>query len=46
VAAGTEYLTLPSGHLIWNAHWPDALKIGNMESALNDFLAKEDLLRK
>ncbi len=45
-AAGTEYLILPGGYLIWNAHWPDALKIGNIESALNDFLAKEDLLAK
>lgn len=45
-AAGTEYLTLPGGYLIWNAHWPDALKTGNIESALNDFLAKEDLLAK
>ena len=45
-AAGTKYLTLPGGYLIWNADWPDALKIGNTESAINDFLAQEDLLAK
>jgi hypothetical protein len=45
-AAGTEYLTLPGGYLIWNARWPDALKTGNVESALNEFLAKEDRLAK
>jgi hypothetical protein len=45
-AAGTKYLTLPGGYLIWNADWPDAQKIGNIESALNEFLAKEDLLAK
>jgi hypothetical protein len=45
-AAGTKYLTLPGGYLIWNADWPDAPKIGNTESAINDFLAKEDLLAK
>jgi hypothetical protein len=45
-AAGTKYLTLPGGYLIWNADWPDALKTVNIESALNDFLAKEDLLAK
>jgi len=44
--AGTDYLTLPGGYMIWNAHWPDALKTGNIESVLNDFLAKEDLLAK
>jgi len=32
--------------MIWNAHWPDALKTGNIESVLNDFLAKEDRLAK
>lgn len=46
VAAGTRYLTLPGGYMMWDAHWPDADKIGNMETALNDFLAKEDLLTK
>jgi len=45
-AAGTKYLTLPGGYLIWNADWPDAPKIGNMESALDEFLAKEDQLAK
>ena len=45
-AAGTNHLTLPGGYLMWNADWPDALKNGNIESALNDFLTKEDLLTK
>jgi hypothetical protein len=45
-AAGTKYLTLPGGYLIWNADWPDALKTVNIESTLNGFLAKEDLLAK
>ncbi len=45
-AAGTRYLTLPGGYLIWNVDWPDALKVGNTESAINEFLAKEDLLAK
>lgn len=46
VAAGDRYLTLPGGYMMWNAHWPDADKISNMEAALNDFLVKEDLLNK
>ncbi len=45
-AAGTRYLTLHGGYLIWNVDWPDALKVGNTESAINDFLAKEDILAK
>jgi len=41
-----KYLTLPGGYLMWNATWPDADKLNNMEAALNSFLAKEALLSK
>lgn len=46
VAGGEQYLTLPGGYVMWNAKWPDADKLGNMEAALNSFLGKEALLSK
>ncbi len=46
VAAGDRYLTLPGGYLMWDASWPDADKVDNMVSALDDFLSKEALLSK
>jgi len=46
VSAGERYLTLPGGYLMWNAAWPSSDQIGNMETALDDFLSKQDLLSK
>jgi hypothetical protein len=46
VASGEKYLTLPGGYLMWDASWPDADKVNNMVSALDDFLSKEALLSK
>lgn len=46
VSSGERYLTLPGGYMMWNATWPDADKLNNMESALNDFLSKQELLSK
>jgi hypothetical protein len=46
VAAGEKYLTLPGGYLMWDASWPDADKVNNMVTALDDFLGKESLLSK
>ncbi len=46
VAAGEKYLTLPGGYLMWDASWPDADKVNNMVSALDDFLSKQALLSK
>jgi hypothetical protein len=46
VAAGERFLTLPGGYLMWDASWPDADKVDNMVSALDDFLSKEALLSK
>jgi hypothetical protein len=46
VAGGEKYLTLPGGYLMWDAAWPDADKVNNMVSALDDFLSKEALLSK
>lgn len=46
VAGGERYLTLPGGYLMWDASWPDADKVNNMVSALDDFLSKEALLSK
>lgn len=46
VAGGEKYLTLPGGYLMWDAAWPDADKVNNMVTALDDFLSKEALLSK
>lgn len=46
ISAGAKALTLPGGYVMWNADWPDSDKVSNMESALNDFLTKYELLSK
>jgi len=46
VSTGMKYITLPGGYMMWNSNWPDGDKINNMMSALNDFLAKEEMLSK
>jgi len=46
VADRQKFLTLPGGYLMWNSSWPDADKVNNMETALDDFLNQEEGLSK
>ena len=39
-------LTMPGGYLLWNLNWPPADRDNLLAVALNDYLAKEELLRK
>jgi hypothetical protein len=39
-------LTLPGDYLLWNFGWPPAERDKSLESALSNFLANEELVRK
>jgi hypothetical protein len=46
IANGQRFLTLPGGYLLWNSKWPQADQIANMDQAVKNFLANEELLSK
>jgi hypothetical protein len=46
VADGQKFYILPGGYVMWDSSWPAADRTNNMESALNDFLSKEEMLNK
>lgn len=45
-SAGQKFYVLPGGYMMWNSSWPQADRANNMESALNDFLSKDQMLSK
>lgn len=46
IFGGEKVVTAPGGYLLWNSAWPDAERVDNMQSALRDFLSKEELLNR
>jgi len=46
VVNGQSLLTIPGGYVAWNAKWPANDRTGNMDKALQGFLAKQALLSK
>ena len=46
VSAAQKFYVLPGGYLMWNWAWPGTDRVNNMESALNDFLSKDQMLSK
>jgi hypothetical protein len=46
IFGGEKVVAAPGGYLLWNSAWPQADQVGNMQSALSDFLSKEELLNR
>ena len=46
IFGGDKVVTAPGGYMLWNFTWPQADQVGNMQSALSDFLSKEELLNR
>lgn len=46
IYSGEKVITVPGGYLLWNTGWPEADRVSNMQSALADFIAKEEMLSR
>jgi hypothetical protein len=46
VPGGQKSLSVPGGYILWNLAWPAAERDGSLDSALKDYLAKEQLLAR
>ena len=46
VAGGQNLVVFPGDYVMWNSNWPAADRGNNMDSALSDFISKNQMLSK